>query len=81
MAGESLPDAVRELQNMLVAIREQLARDLARIPDPALKMRLAELLTIREQGCADEPDFDAWRELADLQRELARRAESAGSTP
>ncbi len=54
---------------------------MGRIPDPALKMRLAELLAHREQGCADGPDFDAWRELADLQRELARRAESAGSTP
>jgi len=58
-----------------------LARDLARTPDPALKMRIAELLAVREQCCASESDCDAWWELADLRWVLARRAESAGSIP
>jgi hypothetical protein len=60
------------------ARREQLARDLAETPDPALKMRVAELVAVREQCCASEPDCDAWWELADLRWVLARRAESAG---
>ena len=51
--------------------RERLARELAHTPDPALKMRIAEL----EQHC------DAWWELVDLRWVLARRADSAGSTP
>ena len=74
----SLAGAVREVRAAQDRRREQLARDLADIPDPALKMRVAELLAIREQCCADEPDFDAWWELADLRWVLARRAESAG---
>ena len=57
--------------------RERLARELAHTPDPALKMRIAEL----EQHCAGEQDCDAWWELADLRWVLARRADSAGSTP
>jgi len=40
-------------------------------------MRIAEL----EQHCAGEQDCDAWWELADLRWVLARRADSAGSTP
>jgi len=58
--------------------REQLARDLAHTPDPALKMRIAELVAVREQCRAGESDCDAWWELADLRWVLARRAESAG---
>ncbi len=46
--------------------REQLARDLADTPDPALKMRVAELVAVREQCRAGESDCDAWWELADL---------------
>ena len=58
--------------------REQLARDLADTPDPALKMRVAELVAVREQCRAGESDCDAWWELADLRWVLARRAASAG---
>jgi len=76
VAGESPPDAVAAVR---VAIRrrlEQRARDLEHIPDPALKMRLVELLALREQCCASEPDCDVWWELADLRWVLARRAGS-----
>ncbi len=74
----SLMDAVREVRAALDRRREQLARDLAHTPDPALKMRIAELVAHREQCCASESDCDAWRELTDLRWVLARRAESAG---
>jgi hypothetical protein len=77
----SLSDAVRDVQGMMARHREQLARDLAGTPDPALKMRVAELLAIREQCRTGESDCDAWRELADLRWVLARRAESAESIP
>ena len=60
--------------------REQLARELADTPDPALKMRVAELVAVREQCRASESDCDAWWELADLRWVLARRAESAGAS-
>ena len=59
----------------------QFVRDLAHVPDSALKMRLAQLLAHREQCCASESDCDVGWELADLRWVLARRAESAGSTP
>jgi len=74
----SLMDAVREVRAAQDRRREQLARDLADTPDPALKMRIAELVAVREQCCASESDCDAWWELADLRWVLARRAESAG---
>jgi len=60
---------------------KQFVRDLEHVPDPALKMQLAELLAHREQCCAGEFDCDVGWELAVLQWVLARRAESAGSTP
>ena len=77
-AGESLLSAVKAVQAASRRRRERLARDLADTPDPALKMRIAELLAVREQCCASESDCDAWWELADLRWVLARRAESAG---
>jgi len=77
----SLMDDVRRLRAAQDRRREQLARDLADTPDPALKMRVAELTAHREQCCASESDCDAWWELADLRWVLARRAESAGSIP
>jgi hypothetical protein len=74
----SIVDLVETFRAANTARREQLARDLAETPDPALKMRVAELVAVREQCCASEPDCDAWWELADLRWVLARRAESAG---
>jgi len=74
----SVTRAVREVQGMVARHREQLARDLAGTPDPALKIRVAELTAHREQCCASEPDCDAWWELADLRWVLTRRAESVG---
>ena len=44
---------------------EQLVREMESVPDPALKMRVAELVA----------------ELADLRWVLTRRAEAAGSIP
>ena len=62
--------------------RERLARELAHTPDPALRMRLADLIAHREQCCADsESDCYALWQLPDLRWVLARRADSAGSTP
>ncbi len=74
----SLMDDVRRLRAAQDRRREQRYRDLEHVPDPALKMRVAELLAVREQCCASESDCDAWWELADLRWVLARRAESAG---
>ena len=76
--GESLLSAVQAVQAANRRRREQLARDLEHVPDPALKMRLAELVAHREECCAGESDCDVWWELADLRWVLARRAESAG---
>ena len=56
-------------------------RDLESIPDPALKMRVAELLAHHEQCCVGEFDCDVGWELADLRWVLTRRAEAAGSIP
>jgi len=81
MPGESLSDAVGAVRAAIRRRREQRARDLRHVPDPALKMRLAELLAHREQCCAGEPDCDSWWELADVRWVLAHRAESAGSIP
>ena len=78
---DRLAAELAELHTWLARRREQLARDLAHTPDPALKMRVAELLAIREQCRTGESDCDAWRELADLRWVLARRAESAESIP
>jgi len=77
----SIVDLVETFRAANTARREQLARDLADTPDPALKMRLAALVAHRGQCCAAECDCDAWWELADLRWALARRAESAGSIP
>jgi len=79
--GESLLSAVQAVQAANRRRLEQLARDLARTPNQALKMRVAELLAHREQCCAGESDCYADWELADLRWVLARRAESAGSIP
>ena len=79
MPGESLSDAVGAVRAAIRRRREQRARDLRHVPDPALKMRLAELLAHREQCCASESDCDVGWELADLRWVLARRAESAGA--
>ncbi len=77
MAGEppSLTGAVREVRAAQDRRREQLARDLADTPDPALKMRIAELVAHREQCCAGTFDCYADWELTDLRWVLARRAE------
>jgi len=80
-AGELLADAARAAQAANRRRLEQRARDLEHVPDPALKMRLAELIAHRGQCCAGESDCYADWELADLRWVLARRAESAGSTP
>lgn len=80
-AGESLRDHAAAVRAAIRRRLERRARDLKHIPDPALKMRLAELLAHREQCCAGESDCDAWWELADLRWVLTRRAESAGSIP
>jgi len=74
----SLMDGVRRLRAAQDRRRERLARDLEHVPDPALKMRVADLVDHRAQCCASESDCDAWWELADLRWVLARRAESAG---
>jgi len=79
--GESLLSAVKAVQAANRRRLEELARDLESVPDPALKMRVAELIAHRGQCCAGEFDCYADWELADLRWVLARRAESAGSTP
>ncbi|MGI8530943.1 MAG: hypothetical protein ACR2KO_15870, partial [Geodermatophilaceae bacterium] len=78
---DRLAAELAELHTWLARHREQLARDLAHTSDPALKMRVAELVAVRKQCRASESDCDAWWELADLRWVLARRAESAGSIP
>ena len=60
---------------------EQLVRDLESIPDPALKMRVAEMVTHCAQCCAGEFGCGVALDLADLRWVLARRAESAGLIP
>jgi hypothetical protein len=72
--------AVRRLRAAQDRRRERLARDLAHTPDPALKMRVAELVAHREQCCSALFDCDVGWELADLRWVLARRAESAGAS-
>ena len=79
--GESLLSAAKAVQAANQSRLEELARDLESVPDPALKMRVAELVAHREQCCAGEyVGYIDWN-LADLRWVLARRAESAGSIP
>ncbi len=79
--GESLSDADGAVRAANRRRLEELARDLESVPDPALKMRVAELVAHREQCCAGEyVGYIDWN-LADLRWVLARRAESAGSIP
>jgi len=79
--GESLLSAAEAVQSANRSRLEGLARDLESVPDPALKMRVAELVAHREQCCAGEyVGYIDWN-LADLRWVLARRAESAGSIP
>jgi len=77
----SIVDLVETFRAANTARRERLARDLAGTPDPALKMRIAELVAHREQCCAGTFDCYADWELADLRWVLACRAESAESIP
>ena len=63
------------------AVVDQLVRDLESIPDPALKMRLAELAAYHEQCYAGEFDCGVGWDLPALRWVLARRAEFAGSPP
>ena len=80
-AGESLSDAVAAVRGAIRRRLEQRARDLEHVPDPALKMRLAELIAHREKCCAGEFDCDVGWDLSALRWVLARRAESAGAIP
>ena len=73
--------AARAVRAAVARRRERRYRDLVHVPDPALKMRIAELVAHREQCCGGEHACDAWWELADLRWVLAHRAESAGTIP
>jgi len=72
--SEPLLAAARAVRAAVVRRRERRYRDLANVPDAALKMGVAGLVAHREQCCDGEHACDAWWELADLRWVLARRA-------